>query len=596
MKKIKIAILDSGVRKEHPAFLNKPIKGFSLCVKGEIVEQNDEFTDNIGHGTAIYYLINKFVEKVEITNIKIYDIYSELMELDFEMLLNYIYCNYDFDILNISMGFLSCGSAANLQKICNNFYARGTLIISAFDNNGAVSFPAALDNVIGVDGQENINSPNDYIYVENSIINIIGKLGNMRVAWLEPDYIIVKGNSFLCANITAEIAKFIQEHGTFDLQKICTDKYIFQKAVSNHMPFTIHKAAVFPFNKEIHAIARFEELLNIDIDNYYAVRITGYIGKKISDILPDCENHKVIKNIDDIRWDDFDTLILGHTDELSKLTKNNYEETLIQSAIKKGKNIYCFDNPTKIIEKIGDLHNTYIYYPKVDSTNIKKRFGKLYKTDKPILSVIGTNSSQGKFSLQLSLRKKFMELGYRVGQLGTEPSAPLFGYDEVFHCGYNGQIKLDIPQTFIAVNDMIWNITQKDVDLIIAGTQSGFLAYNDYNAMMFPAYHQIFFSALQPDAIILCINPFDEMEFVERTIKAAEGLSGGKVIGIVCFPIDISDSWQGNFGVKTRISTEKENDIKNKYSLCHDDIKVYMLDKSDEINDLLSKCIDYFQQ
>ncbi|MFR1517955.1 MAG: S8 family serine peptidase [Clostridia bacterium] len=592
MKKIKIAILDSGVRKDHPAFSTKTINGFSLRLIDESVEQYAEFIDNVGHGTAIFYLIDKFIDNVEITNIKIYDTNSELTQYNFEMLLDFICKNYDFDIINISMGFLSCGSVANLQKICDDFYARRTLIISAFDNNGAVSFPAALNNVIGVDGQENIDSLNGYIHVENSIVNIIGKLKNMRVAWLAPDYIIVKGNSFLCANITANVAKCLQEQGVVDWQKICTDKYLFPKTLDNHIPFNIRKAAVFPFNKELHAIARFEELLNFDIIDYYSIRITGYIGKKISDVLPDCSNDKVIKNIDDIEWNEFDTLILGHTGELSRLTKSDYRTTLLNNAIEKGKNIYCFDNPMPII---NNPKYTDVYFPKIDSTNIKKRFGKLYKTDKPIIAVIGTNSRQGKFSLQLCLRKKLIEFGYSVGQIGTEPSALLFGFDEIFHCGYNGQVDLDISQTYIAVNDMIWNITQKDVDLIIAGTQSGFLPYNDYNAMMFPTYHQIFFSALQTDAIIVCINPFDDIQFVNRTIKAAEGLSGGKVIGIVCFPIDVCDSWQGNFGMKARISEERENEIKHKYC-SHEDIKVYMLDKSDELDELLSKCIEYFQQ
>jgi len=592
MKKIKIAILDSGVRKDHPAFSTKTINGFSLRLINDSVKQYAEFIDNIGHGTAIFYLIDKFIDNVEITNIKIYDTKSELTQHDFEILLDYIYRNYDYDIINISMGFLSCGSIANLQKLCDDFYARRTLIISAFDNNGAVSFPAALNNVIGVDGQENIDLLNGYIHVENSIINIIGKIGNIRVAWLEPDYIIVKGNSFLCANITANVAKCLQEQGSVDWRKICIDKYLFQNTLDNHISFTIRKAVVFPFNKELHSVARFEELLDFDIIDYYSIRITGYIGKKISDVLPDCGNDKVIKNIDDIEWNEFDTLILGHTGELSRLTKNDYRSTLLNNAIEKGKNIYCFDNP---MPYINNPQYTNVYFPKIDSTNIKKRFGKLYKTNKPILSVIGTNSRQGKFSLQLYLRKKLIEFGYSVGQIGTEPSALLFGFDEIFHCGYNGQVNLDIPQTYIAVNDMIWNITQKDVDLIIAGTQSGFLPYNDYNAMMFPTYHQLFFSALQPDAIIVCINPFDDIQFVNRTIKAAEGLSGGKVIGIVCFPIDISDSWQGNFGKKTRISEERENEIKHKYCL-QEDIKVYMLDKSDELDELLSKCIEYFQQ
>lgn len=54
MKRIKIAILDSGVRKDHPAFSKKDIKGFSLRIKNQSVEQCDKFDDNLGHGTAIY--------------------------------------------------------------------------------------------------------------------------------------------------------------------------------------------------------------------------------------------------------------------------------------------------------------------------------------------------------------------------------------------------------------------------------------------------------------------------------------------------------------------------------------------------------------
>lgn len=59
MKKIKLAILDSGVRKDHPAFINKTINGFSLRVEDNSVKRNEEFNDNIGHGTAIFYLIDK---------------------------------------------------------------------------------------------------------------------------------------------------------------------------------------------------------------------------------------------------------------------------------------------------------------------------------------------------------------------------------------------------------------------------------------------------------------------------------------------------------------------------------------------------------
>ena len=42
----------------------------------------------------------------------------------------------------------------------------------------------------------------------------------------------------------------------------------------------------------------------------------------------------------------------------------------------------------------------------------------------------------------------------------------------------------------------------------------------------------LFFIPLQS---FLCINPDDEMELVENSMKVAEGLSGGKIIGLIKF-------------------------------------------------------------
>lgn len=190
------------------------------------------------------------------------------------------------------------------------------------------------------------------------------------------------------------------------------------------------------------------------------------------------------------------------------------------------------------------------------------------------------------------MRKKLLDIGYSVGQIGTEPSALLFGMDKVFPCGYNPLVKLNNFNTYAAVNQMIWDITNKDVDIIIAGSQSGLLAYNDNNISMTPLYHQIYFEALQPDLIIVCANSFDEIKFVDRVIKTAEGLSNGKVLGAVCFPVDFDNSWKGNFGMKSRISIEKENELKN---LFHEklNLDLFMLDNERELDILLQKCLLY---
>lgn len=59
MEKISIAILDSGVNCKHEAFNNQIINGFSLIIENGVVKEERDFCDNLGHGTAIYYLVNK---------------------------------------------------------------------------------------------------------------------------------------------------------------------------------------------------------------------------------------------------------------------------------------------------------------------------------------------------------------------------------------------------------------------------------------------------------------------------------------------------------------------------------------------------------
>ena len=518
---IKIGIIDSGVQKNHPHFVNESIKGYSLDFDdNNTLIKNTNFDDDIGHGTAVFSIINKSLKNrnVEITNIKIFFKNKNIDQLKFEKILNYIYKTEKFDYLNISMGIINYGNAAKLNKICNRFHKNGTYIISAFNNEGAVSFPAAIKSVIGVDTSSDINLKKDeFIYIENSIIDIVAPKKIFKVPWVNSSYILTSGSSFSCAELTSVLIKKNKK----SIKEICNQKIILPKSHKNKMNFKIKIAVVFPFNKEIHSLARFIDLLDFKIINFYSVRIDGQVNKRICDIIENCPLKMIIKDIDYIDWNAFDTIIIGHLNEINKITKKDYKRILLEEAIKRGKKIYSFDNILQDNQKYN-----YYFTPKIFENQINRRYGKLYKTNKPILCVIGTNSKQGKFTLQLLLRKQFINHGYKVGQIGTEPSSLLFGMNEVFHSGYNSQVNLHPYQICSVVNQMIWDITQEDIDIIIAGCQSGLIAYNDYNVSMIPIFHQIFFESIQPDAIILCINCFDDYIFVERIIKFAEGLSG----------------------------------------------------------------------
>jgi hypothetical protein len=586
-KKIKIGILDTGVNQYHPELKKEILKGFSLEITNNIVIQKKDYKDSFGHGTAIYYLINKHAKDIDITNIKIMESSDKLKQNDLERILEYIYYNCNFDILNISLGIVQVSSVARMQDICTQISKKGCIIVAAFDNNGGMSFPSALENVIGVACNDSMNKNNELTLITNSKVNILSKRVNYKVAWIKPEYNVMNGSSYLCAIVSAKIANEFKKSNDFNLRNICSSIITRSFLKFNVIPFKIARAVTFPFNKEIHSLVRYADLLNFKIIDYYTLRLSGLIGKDISDIVKDCSFHSIIKNIDEIDWNSFDTLILGHCSEYSQTTGINYKEIISDLAKKFNKNIFSF-------EDLNDYKYNNLYIPKITNENITDNFGMLYKSSKPVICIVGTNSKQGKFTLQLYMRKRLIEAGYKVGQIGTEPSSELFGMDYAFHSGYASTINLSYKNIFLAINTMIHDITNKDVDLILAGTQSGLLAYNNRNTNIFPIIQQIFFQAIMPDVVVICVNTYDKIDFVKKIKNTVEGLSSAKVVGFVCFPFESEQNWKGNFGNKQRLSNEKEQILKGIYE---EEFKLglYFLDNKEELDELIHNCLLYFK-
>lgn len=63
-------------------------------------------------------------------------------------------------------------------------------------------------------------------------------------------------------------------------------------------------------------------------------------------------------------------------------------------------------------------------------------------------------------------------MGYKLGQVGTEPTAPLFGMDVCFPFGYNSTVSVSRFNTISYLNYQLNNLCYKDVDLILVGCQS----------------------------------------------------------------------------------------------------------------------------
>ena len=550
MKLPRVAIIDSGIS------YNQIKESYKVDVIGAIQKP----IDNLNHGSVIFNIIKKYCPKVCLRCIKITDdveIQEEYLCAALKLLLE----DLDVDIINISMGIVVGERLNELAELCLQLRSKGIIIISAFDNDGAMSYPAAYPFVIGVDTASRCRLISQYEYVEDNVVNIRAFSGVLHIK-VDDKVLSVSGTSFACAIMTAKIANLFYA-GIIDYEELLKqleEKATYIVTCDNFEPIQemidIEKAIIFPINKEMNALLSNQDLLQFEVIGIYDPVQLGNVGRKLSDMLRgELKKNFTVESIMDVNWkNDFDTVVLGHTREISEALNFDFKAFIIQQCEKHNKKLYSFDNI--------DVHrNLQFYIPRVLDINVpKNRFGKLYQVQCPVLGVFGTSAKQGKFSLQLKLRRCFLDSNYRIVQIGTEPSSMLFGMSAVYPMGYDGIVPSDSRDAIITLNDMLNANVDQDTDVVLVGSQSGSNVYSCQNVSLFPLETYNFLLATQPDAILLCVNIYDDDEYIYRTIMTLENMINTYVIALIISPISYENI---NSGLSRKVRMEEPEKLES---------------------------------
>lgn len=597
----RICVIDSGYRRGDPNIREDQIeRALTVERREDGFKVTEGAEDAVGHGTAVLTILQQEQQRKATENVyTILKIFDTELECDEELLLyalQYVYENIECDFLNLSLGITSCTGKQALFDICQRLYDRNTIIISAFDHSGAVSYPAAFPCVIGVDDHEVCKSRNDIAYVEDSMVNVFAFGRTQRISHFFTKYMYVSGSSVACAHITRALSltDVKSPAEAFDALYQMSN-YVFQKE-NAPKPFQppsiikdIKKAIVFPYNKEMHSVVQFDTLLPFSIDGVYDSPLSGNVGRKV--FSDDGEHAYTIHSWKEIPWEsDFDTVILGHIGEYSSVTKEDWLRKVLLASREYRKRVYCFDEAPAIP---AELSSVSIDWPHKEF--IPDKFGKLYDISCPVLGIFGTGSKQGKYTLQLILRKLFLSNGYRVGQIGSEPSSLLFGMDDVFHFGYNEKFQLDGTTLIEALNDSCNRIQEKDVDLIIAGCQSGTIPYSLMNIRHATCRQMDFLLGINPDRVVLCANLFDDLEYIGRTVRLIEALGSCTVIAVVLFPMTFAGEYAMT-GTPSRKETKMKIDRKKNEidQTCH--IPCFELGIAEEMQELWKLILNSFAE
>lgn len=557
MRNCDIVIIDSGVDKN----IAQGCSGICISSSDEGYVYSEDISDVVGHGTIIYSVIKKQVPALDIFVIKLSE---SLNDFDSRMLnaaLCYIKDNIQCKYINISLGVKVCDNLSELYNTCSDISSKGMVIVSAFDNEGCYSYPAAFDCVIGVDSKNDLKGITEIDYVENSPINVFAKGNIQRLTIDNGNSLLVGGSSISCAHIVAILANELHEEINIKNALACLKRkarnvYSFKKRsdINANKIFEINNALVFPFSKEAHAFIRFSDMISFKVKGFYDVRRSGKVGRKLSSYYEGADTNETIKDIEKADLEGIDTIILGHLDELNSVSLRDYRKELIDKAIERKINIYSFD-PLEQYSEILTSSGIQYFFPKVTSENVLyNSFGKLYKIPKPVVCIFGTSSQQGKFSLQLAIKRELEAKEYNVGMIGTEPHSLLFDFDVVFPMGYNSTVCLQNQEVVLYLNNAINDMCLNGKEIILASSQAQTIPYYCNNLLEFPSLQYHFALGVQPDAIILCVNFFDEIEYVQNTVYMLRGLTGATIIALVMNPMTFANEWSN---LKRKITYEE---------------------------------------
>lgn len=214
---ISIALIDSGINPghHHVRWVEGGL-GFTPGPEGKVVTGPD-FSDKIGHGTAIAGIIREKTLNARLYALKIFhgNLYAPasllLASLKWAVLRN-------IKIIHLSLGTEEKKYKSELEALCRTAFSKDIVIVAAARSANDRVFPSVFKMVIGVYWNQECN-PSDLIYHPNNTIEF-GAYGYPRPLPGLPQERNFHGHSFAAARVTARAAQLLEKHSDYTVSDL----------------------------------------------------------------------------------------------------------------------------------------------------------------------------------------------------------------------------------------------------------------------------------------------------------------------------------------------------------------------------------------
>lgn len=206
-KCVKVALIDDGISTNE--FNSIYVKSSIEIKNGNIISNQIDIPVNKNHGSICASIIHKCSRYAQIYSIKILN--SDTLKSGmFNLICALNWCLYnDIKVINMSLGSTDIKDFYMIKKWVDILTSNGIIIISALSNGYEYTYPASLDNVIGVCSYKG-NKVHRIKRVKKSILGVDYKVNIGNVSIPEENIDVLEDcNSFAAPFVTGRVCNYL---------------------------------------------------------------------------------------------------------------------------------------------------------------------------------------------------------------------------------------------------------------------------------------------------------------------------------------------------------------------------------------------------
>jgi subtilisin family serine protease len=209
---VRVAIIDSGVERDHPAIGGRLGASMLVEVDGEDagVVEDDSGADVVGHGTACAGIVHAIAPGAELVSVRVLGPNNRAKGVAFAAAIEWV-VGQGIGVANLSLSSRSEPLAGLFHDLADRAYFANTLLICAANNVPGPSYPSLFASVVSVAAHD-VNDPTVWFYNPAPPVEFGAYGVDVDVAWRGGGRIRATGNSFAAPHLAGYAARIRAKH------------------------------------------------------------------------------------------------------------------------------------------------------------------------------------------------------------------------------------------------------------------------------------------------------------------------------------------------------------------------------------------------